>query len=146
MLRGRKPAPLTVIDGDGMPMPTPPSFLDAYALEEWNELAPVLHADGRLTRADRGAFAAYCMAYSRWRCAEEAVAAETLEEGARRGALTVKTKSNNVIQNPLVGAANAARRDMVRIAAEFGLTPSARARLGNKDGGTKNKIAKKYFD
>ena len=41
----------------------------------------------------------------------------------------VKTKSGNLIQNPLVGVANKAMADMVRYAAEFGLTPSARTRV-----------------
>ena len=43
--------------------------------------------------------------------------------------LILRTKSGNVIQNPLVGAANKAMADMVRYAAEFGLTPSSRTRV-----------------
>lgn len=135
-IAGAKPKPvLRVVDPDDEPLPDAPSFLDAYAREEWHRLAPALHADGRLTVRDSGAFAAYCSAYSRWRKAEEEVASETL---------TITTKQGNAIQNPKVGIANAARRDMVRIAAEFGLTPSARARFANK-GGKKDKVAAKFF-
>lgn len=138
MQTGPKPKPqLRVVDPADSPCPEPPSFLDAYAREEWQRLAPDLHTDGRLTVRDSGAFAAYCSSYSRWRKAEE----ECANEG-----LTIATKNGNIIQNPKVGIANAARRDMVRIAAEFGLTPSASARLGNSNGGKKNRIAKKYFD
>jgi P27 family predicted phage terminase small subunit len=43
--------------------------------------------------------------------------------------LVVKTKSGNIIQNPLVGVANKAMADVVRYAAEFGMTPSARSRI-----------------
>ncbi len=43
--------------------------------------------------------------------------------------LIVMTKSGNLIQNPLVGTANKAMADMVRYAAEFGMTPSARTRV-----------------
>jgi P27 family predicted phage terminase small subunit len=43
--------------------------------------------------------------------------------------LIIRTKAGNAIQNPLVGAANKAMADMVRYAAEFGLTPSARTRV-----------------
>ena len=43
--------------------------------------------------------------------------------------LMIKTTNGNAIQNPLVGVARRAAADMVRYASEFGLTPSARARL-----------------
>jgi phage terminase small subunit len=39
------------------------------------------------------------------------------------------TTNGNAIQNPLIGTANKAASDMVRYAAEFGMTPSARARI-----------------
>jgi hypothetical protein len=42
------------------------------------------------------------------------------------GGLMIKTSNGNAIQNPLVGTANKAAADMVRYAAEFGMTPSAR--------------------
>lgn len=55
--------------------------------------------------------------------------------------LIIKTKSGNLIQNPLVGAANKAMADTVRYAAEFGMTPSARTRVtGTSDAG-RNPIA-----
>src|ERR1035437_1447979 len=38
---------------------TPPHFLDALALEEWNRICSELHATGMLTTADRATFAAY---------------------------------------------------------------------------------------
>jgi P27 family predicted phage terminase small subunit len=140
MRSGPKPKPqLRAIDSDDelAPLPDPPSFLDDYATEEWHRLAPELHADGRLTPQDVGEFAAYCNAYGRWRKAEE----ECKTEG-----LTITTKSGNVIQNPKIGIANAARSDMVRIAADFGLNPSARGGLGSRNGAKKNDIARKYFD
>jgi phage terminase small subunit len=45
----------------------------------------------------------------------------------------IKTKSGNVIQNPLVGTANKAMSDMARYAAELGMTPTARARVTQAD-------------
>lgn len=135
-IAGAKPKPvLRVVDPDDEPCPDAPTFLSDYAREEWSLLAPGLHRDGRLSMADRGAFAAYCDAMGLWRRCKE----ETANEG-----LTITTKQGNVIQNPKIGIANAARRDLVRIAAEFGLTPSARARFANK-GGKKDKVAAKFF-
>ena len=43
--------------------------------------------------------------------------------------LMIKTTNGNAVQNPLVGTANKAMGDMVRYAAEFGMTPSARSRV-----------------
>jgi P27 family predicted phage terminase small subunit len=67
-------------------------------------------------------------AYGRYVAAElaisEAAAADLLTKG-----LMIKTSNGNAIQNPLVATANKAACDMVRYASEFGLTPSARARL-----------------
>lgn len=45
------------------------------------------------------------------------------------GGLMIKTTGGNAIRNPLVGTANKAAADMVRYAAEFGMTPSARTRI-----------------
>lgn len=45
------------------------------------------------------------------------------------GGLMIKTTNGNAIQNPLIGTANKAMSDMVRYAAEFGMTPSARSRI-----------------
>ena len=41
----------------------------------------------------------------------------------------IETSNGNAIQNPLVGTANKAASDVVRYAAEFGMTPSTRVRL-----------------
>jgi phage terminase small subunit len=43
--------------------------------------------------------------------------------------LPIKTSNSNVIPIPLAGTANEAASDMVRYAAELGMTPSARFRL-----------------
>jgi P27 family predicted phage terminase small subunit len=70
-----------------------------------------------------------------WSAAETALARMAGRDAVSDG-LIVKTKSGNLIQNPLVGAANKAMADMVRYAAEFGLTPSARTRVsGLSDAG-----------
>ena len=47
----------------------------------------------------------------------------------------IKASNSNVIPNPLVGTSNEATSDIVRYAAELGMTPSARFRLA-VDGGS----------
>lgn len=143
-MRGRKPKPthLKLVTGNpgkrrlnpaeprpaSAAAPMPPAELSEEARTEWRRVARLLHRLGLLTGADRAALAAYCQAYGRWRQAERALA-EMARRDPLTGALMIKTAAGNAIQNPLVGIANKAMSDMVRYAAEFGMTPSARSRI-----------------
>jgi P27 family predicted phage terminase small subunit len=109
-------------------LPAPPPHLTADALEEWNRVADWLHRVGLLSEVDRAALAAYAQAYGRWVQAERAIA-KMAEKDQLTGGLMIKTSNGNAIQNPLVGTANKAAADMMRYAAEFGMTPSARSRI-----------------
>lgn len=109
-------------------VPEPPDHLNEDARAEWARIADELSVLGILTRLDRGSLAAYCQAYGRWRQAEAALS-RMAERDATTDGLMIRTKGGNLIQNPLVGTANKAMADMMRYAAEFGLTPSARARV-----------------
>lgn len=125
-------------------LPQPPGWLNAYALEEWHRLAEDLYGMGILTGIDQTMLAAYCMAYARWRQAEEDLEVMAQADAVTHGAL-LKTKEGNAIQNPLVGVANVARRDMARLAAEFGLSPSSRTLIDAGKRGETDPIAKRYF-
>ena len=87
--------------------------------------------------------AAYCMAYGRWRLAEDVATRLAAQDPITHGFL-LKTQAGNVIQNPAIGIANVARRDMLRLAAEFGLTPSARVALDNSGPDPDDLVARKY--
>lgn len=124
-------------------MPTAPEFLAAEARAEWDRIVGDLYAIGVLTLIDRAALAAYCTAYGRWVEAETAlgrarVAAE--KEGKGESALT-----NGWRVSPLVHAANTAMRDLMRIAAEFGMTPSARSRVKATPPSNADEEARKYL-
>ena len=97
--------------------PEPPSFLSAYACDEWWRVAPELWTLGLLSVLDTACLAAYCQTYSRWREAEKALAHD--------GGLLIKTQDGN----PLVKISADAAAGMVRFANEFGLTAVARSRL-----------------
>lgn len=159
-MRGRKPRPTHLKLVTGNPgrrpfnaaeprpeagLPAPPAELGSDAKNEWRRVARRLQALGLLTPCDRAALAAYCQAFGRWRQAERALAAMAKADPLT-GALMIRTKEGNAIQNPLVGIANKAMADMVRYAAEFGMTPSARSRIaGAADGEQKDDPAAKYF-
>ena len=150
-MEGRKPKPnhLKILDGnpgktkikeDPKPpegMPEPPPHLDAYALEEWNRHAPGLNAMGMLSPVDSSTFGAYCMAYSRWRTAEEQIKLRVDKMGALAG-LVEETKQGTMIKNALVTVARQSAEDMVKFGADFGLSAIARTRLA-VDTGAKTK-------
>jgi len=141
--RGRKPTPthLKLVKGnpgkrpinEREPVPTSelpsvPEHLDDLAKVEWGRVSEELYRMGILSGVDRAALAVYCQAYARWERAERAIA-KIAERDAGTGGLMIRTTNGNMVQNPLVGTANKAMSDMVRYAAEFGMTPSARSRI-----------------
>ena len=143
MTPGRKPKPshLKLVTGNpgkrAMPkaearvvpaLPTPPPHLSDEAKVEWGRVSEELFKVGLLSGLDRSALAAYCQSYARWVQAERAIG-EMARRDQLTGGLMIKTTNGNAIQNPLVGTANKAAADMVRYAAEFGMTPSARSRI-----------------
>lgn len=106
--------------------PTCPKWMKGEARKEWERLAKELHAAGLLTYVDRAAMVAYCQAWGRYVDAEKVVG----EKG-----MVLKTSNGNLIQNPYLNIANRAARDVLTLAREFGMTPSARSRIqtGGKD-------------
>ena len=87
-----------------------------------------------LTAVDIAPLAAYCAAYARWRTAEEVLAREAKADPAS-AALTVEDAAGTLRTNPLVRIARNAAAEMMRHAAQFGLTPAARSRLAAGIGG-----------
>lgn len=159
MTQGRKPKPtnLKLIAGtdradrrnDAEPkpapaLPAPPAFLSEEAKAEWTRTAEQLYQLGILSKIDRAALGAYCQAYGRWEQAERALARMAERDAVTHG-MMIKTTNGNAVQNPLLGTANKAMADMMRYAAEFGMTPSARARIKAEPLGDEEDPAQKYF-
>jgi P27 family predicted phage terminase small subunit len=99
-----------------------PPELGPAAREEWERLAPLLLAAGRLTAMDRGPFAVYCAAYASW--LEAQVILQTY------GAV-LKSPNGHPVQSPYVSIAARHVDVMTRLASEFGFTPARRNRLPN---------------
>lgn len=146
MTRGRKPKPTLVKQVLGNPgnrpfndnepavasrqLQPPPGMLpDAQA--EWDRVADDLVACGLVTIADLASLAVYCTAYGRWVQAERLLAAAAIDNPETEG-LTIETPNGAVIQNPLLGIRNKAAADLMKAAAELGMTPSARSRVQAK--------------
>ena len=135
MGRGRKPTPtaLKLLHGNpgkralpkNEPKPAPaipscPAHLDAGARREWRRITKELALLGMLTRCDRAALAAYCVAWSRWIAAEKEIA---------KGGAVVLGSHDQPIRSPWVVVANDALRQIREFGSEFGLSPAARTRI-----------------
>ena len=128
---GRRPIP----KGEPQPAipdqcPEPPPFLEPYAIDEWKRVAPEAFHLRMLSNLDIAPFGAYCVAYARWRTAEEALALMAAKDPIMRG-LIVRGKHGTAMENPLVYTSRRASQEMLRFAAEFGFTPAARARIAS---------------
>jgi len=113
--------------------PDPPSFLDTYALKEWNEVCDGLNAMGVFTKIDKAILAAYCDSYSLWKRCSEQLKKNAKERGAGNE-LVDTTKNNNTIYSVLVGTMNSAKSDTIKYAEKLGMTASARRSLGGVEG------------
>lgn len=133
-IRGRKPKPeqLKILAGEradrvnpAAPRPAKcrparPDHLDEWGLEAWDRLIPQLEQLGTLAEADGDALALYCATYSRWRLARAEIEAH---------GITVETGQGGLKANPACTVVAQCERAMASMLAEFGLTPSSRARV-----------------
>lgn len=128
-----KPTALKLLDGNaghrpinrGEPRPRPvapkcPAWLDREAKREWKRIAPALERLGLLTEVDGAALAGYCQSYARWKQCQEVLA---------RDGLTFETGTGYVAARPEVAIGNRALIEVRAFCVQFGLTPSARARM-----------------
>ena len=146
-IEGRKPKPLALHIINGNPSnldlekkiketpqfdslaPECPERLNGTAKEEWERIIPELENLGLLTIADKATFELYCQVYGE--CVE-------LEEFIKANGMTyVHVKKNKfgqviseyVTQYPQVSQLDRKRNLLIKICAEFGLTPSSRGRI-----------------
>lgn len=124
-------------------LPVAPVKLNDLAQAEWDRVVPQLHATGYVADVDLATLAGYCMAYARWSQAEADIDRMATQDPSTHGAL-VKTTNGNLIQNPLVGVASNARKQMLQFAAEFGLTPASRTKSSRRGGSGEDALASKY--
>lgn len=123
--------------------PPPPVPMQKSGLVEWHRVYGPLERAGVLRATDLSNLALYCIAVGRASDASELLMAMERQQPDGRG-LLVKTTSGTM-ENPLVGTVRRAGHDAIRLGAEFGLTPSSRARLGVKDAPVKT-VLDKYLN
>lgn len=124
-------------------VPVPPPYLGGYAKAEWERVIEDLYSTGVYADIDQTMLSAYCMAFGRWLQASIDLEKMAALDPATHGAM-LKTSNGNAIQNPLLGVVSSSGRDMARLAAEFGLTPSSRTLLDSGKGKDDDPIARRY--
>lgn len=109
-------------------VPPCPDHLDGDARREWDRITPELLTAGLLCTVDMAALAMYCVAYSRWRLAEERIRFFATMDQA--GAGLVQTTKNGFEQlSQWMIVSKMAQDQLFKYLAEFGLSPVARARV-----------------
>jgi P27 family predicted phage terminase small subunit len=142
-MRGRRPKPtqLKLITGitkasrlnhhEPKPLaeiPDPPNTLTPAARAEWKRVCTELCQLGMLSKLDRAVLAAYCQAYGRWHQADRSIAAAA-KKNPTTGGLVLFSPAGGAYQNPMLSISVRASADMVKFAAELGMTPSSRSRI-----------------
>lgn len=109
----------------------PPQRLTGKALDKWRELVPVLQSCGIFTKADADAFANYCELWAEWCDARDDINknGSVNEDGDRL--------------RPIAKRESDLSQRLIRIASEFGMTPSSRSSV--KVGETTEKKASRFF-
>ncbi len=99
---------------------------------------------GVLTRVDGNALARYCRLWSRWRKAESFIE----EKGEMYPLRDDKGGVKCFMQWPQVAIANKLAQQLTRLEQEFGMTPSARARLqvASSDMGVTGNAKSRFFE
>jgi P27 family predicted phage terminase small subunit len=106
-------------------VPEPAAWFDEAALAAWWHVVGELKAMGLLARSDRHALIRYCEMWSQWQIASGFVR----EKGQ---VYPIRNKDGQVTcmaQFPQVSIARTLAAELRRLEQEFGLTPSARARI-----------------
>lgn len=116
-------------------IPPPPEYLDEVAAKEWMEIVPQLKHSGVLSKIDFAILAIYCN--------EIATYIECQQQMRRGGTRVMVIKGDDgkvkyAQQVPYQKIANEAMERALKIAAEFGMTPAARTRIGGARPETKS--------
>jgi P27 family predicted phage terminase small subunit len=102
-------------------IPAKPAWLKGIGGRCWDKIAPLLADNGLLTKLDGMALSGLCDYYAIWVEAREIV--------HREGLTMVNAKNDTEYQHAVLGIMNRAWREVMKLACQFGMTPSARAGL-----------------
>jgi P27 family predicted phage terminase small subunit len=118
--KDKLPQPVS-IGGRPDRLPEPPDYLEEDGLHFWEVAVPALHELNVLDIVDRPALEMAATAYERFQQARRVIKAQGVLARGRNG---------EIVPHPAVRIEREAQATFLRFAEQFGLTASARARLG----------------
>ncbi|PEA24593.1 phage terminase small subunit P27 family [Bacillus cereus] len=120
---------------------TPPEWLDPVAKKEFERIASELLELDIITNVDVNALATYCDAYS-----DYVGCTKIIQEEGLLVEYTNKAAETNKVPHPLLTKKKQLHEQMKALAVEFGLTPSARAKIvmPSAKKGTKSTVEKEF--
>jgi P27 family predicted phage terminase small subunit len=130
-----KKAVAELLNGLRVPVVIPncPGHLVPAAKKEWKRITPLLAELGLVAEIDMAALAMYCQAYGRWHDAERKIRELNKADPKREAGLIGHTPSGYQQMSVWLQIANREREFIGKMLAEFGLSPSARARVQPQD-------------
>ncbi|EEM55724.1 MULTISPECIES: phage terminase small subunit P27 family [Bacillus cereus group] len=119
----------------------PPTWLDSVAKKEFRRIAGELLELDVITNIDVNALATYCDAYS-----DYVECTKIIREEGLLVEYTNKAAETNKVPHPLLTKKKQLHEQMKTLAVEFGLTPSARAKIviPNIKQGPKTNVEKEF--
>jgi len=109
--------------------PARPDWIKGDARAEWDRQVKQLDDAGILQKVDGAILACWCETWGEY--------VSAIRELAKlpAGGLLLKTAAGGFMPNPLVWIKNAAKRQLVTLAGQFGFTPAARTRIKSIEDG-----------
>ena len=104
--------------------PARPRILKGWEIKGWKYLVRELEKMGTLATSDLGVMIAYCHWFGNVMDAKDKLS----EPGEDNGKI-IKTTLGNLIQNPWLGMANTAAKELAKVSAALGLDPTSRTRI-----------------
>lgn len=144
--RGPKPMPANIhvlrgnpsklpasklLDGVHPPVEIPacPGHLQDEAKKEWRRISAELLALGLISKIDRAALSAYCAAWAEMVSAERKIAELNASDPESMPGCVLTTSTGYQQLSAWVILRNKALDRMMRLASEFGMSPSSRSRV-----------------
>lgn len=124
-----------LLNGLRIPVEIPPcpTHLVPAAKKEWKRIGPLLAELGLVAKIDMAALAMYCQAYGRWHDAERKIRELNKADPTKLPGLVGVTPSGYEQMSVWLQISNRMVEQMRQLIAEFGMSPSARARVQPQD-------------
>jgi P27 family predicted phage terminase small subunit len=124
-----------LLNGVRIPVEIPPcpAHLLPASKKEWKRVTPLLAQLGLVAQIDMAALAVYCQAYGRWHQAERKIRELNKADPKGEAGLIGVTPSGYQQVSVWLQISNRAVEQMHKLLCEFGMSPSARARVQPQD-------------